>query len=146
MFQLKINANSNRFSTVVFLLLSHRSFLLDHIKTLTISNRDSPLAAKYFLSHIPVQEMIHLEKLTLVAFTHDEILLYLDFIDNAEENIAQNLARLHLYHTLYINTDPLYVYDTPAAIREYHSYSANRILTGNSQRLQSIIFNGYDVS
>lgn len=128
------------------LLLSHRSFLFDHIKALKISNRGSPLAAKYFLSHIPIQQMIHLEKLTLVAFTPDEILLYLDVIDNAEKNTFQHLVKLHLYQTLYINTDPLYVYDTPEALREYHSYLANRILTGNSQQLQSIIFDGYNVS
>ena len=39
------------------LLLDHQSSLFLFIRTLTISNRGSPLAAKYFLSHIPIQRI-----------------------------------------------------------------------------------------
>jgi hypothetical protein len=123
-------------------LLSNQSSLFFLIRTLTISNRGSPLAAKYFLSHIPIQEMIYLEKLTLIQFTGNELLSYLDVIGKDGQNTFQHLVTLRIYDPPYINFCPLW--KTWKEKGEYESTIINQVLMANNQRLQTIIFNGKD--
>jgi hypothetical protein len=126
-------------------LLYHRSSLFFFIRTLTISNRGSPLAAKYFLSYIPIQNMIYLEKMTLIEFTGKEILSYLDVIERAGENMFQYLIKLHIYDPQYINDSTLAILKTLEEQKEYESTIINRILTGNNCRLKSIMIDGDDM-
>lgn len=126
-------------------LLYHQSSLFFHIRTLTISNRGSPLAAKYFLSYIPIQNMIYLEKITLIKFTGKEILLYLDVIERAGENMFQYLITFHIYDPQYINDSTLAILKTLEEQKEYESTIINRILTGNNYRLKSIMIDGDDI-
>jgi hypothetical protein len=126
-------------------LLDHQSSLFLFIRTLTISNRGSPLAAKYFLSHIPIQDMFHLEKMTLVEFTGDEILSYLDVIERSSENMFRYFTVLHIDDPQYINGVTHGFRETPDERKEYESIMINRILTGNKQRLKSIIISGDDM-
>ena len=126
-------------------LLDYHLCLFSRIQTLTISNRGSPLAAKYFLSHIPIQNMIYLEKLTLIELTAKEIVSYLDVIGQADENIFQYLITLHIFDPQYINNDMHSIQKTLEDQIEYESIIINRILTGNKLRLKSILINGDDI-
>jgi hypothetical protein len=123
-------------------LLSNQSSLFSLVRTLTISNRGSPLAAKYFLSHIPLEDMIYLEKLTLIQFTGNELLSYLHVIDKDGQNTFQHLVTLNIYDPPYIVFWPLW--KTWKEKGEYESTIINKMLMANSQRLQTIIFNGED--
>ena len=139
------NCHLKQFQHVCSLLFSYRSSIFNHIRTLTISNRGSPFAAKYFLSHIPIQEMIYLEKLILIAFTGDEILSYLDLIENAGKNMFQHLVKLHIYDPQRVNNKPQAIHDSLEEQKEYESTIINRILTGNNYQLKSIMIDGDNI-
>ena len=139
------NCQLKQFQYGCYLLLSHRSSLFCHIRTLTISNRGSPLAGKYFLLHFPIEEMIYLEKLTLIAFTGDEILSYLYLIENAGKNMFQHLVTLRICDLSHIDSLVFTLRKTWNEQIEYESTLINRVLTANNQRLQSIIIDNGNV-
>jgi hypothetical protein len=126
-------------------LLDHQSSLFLLIRTFTISNRGSPLAAKYFLSHIRIQDMIYLEKLTLIKFTGDELLSYLDIIGKDGQHTLQHLVTLHICDPPYINHRAFRMCKTWTEQKDYESTIVNRVLMANNQRLQSIMIDGDDV-
>ena len=140
------NCQLKQFQYGCSILLHYRSTLFLFIRTLTISNRGSPLAAKYFLSHIPIQDMIFLEKLVLIKFTGDELLSYLDVIGTDDQNIFQHLVTLHIFDLPHVNQRPFNMRKTLKEQEEYESVIINRVLTANNQRLQSIMVDGEDVS
>jgi hypothetical protein len=123
-------------------LLHHQSSLFICIRTLTISNRGSPLAAKYFLSHIRMQDMIYLEKLTLIEVTGEEILAYLDVMERAGDNMFQHLNTLEIYDAQNISNNTLIIHNNNKEQGEFESSIMNRVLTGNNYRLKSIMING----
>jgi hypothetical protein len=139
------NCYLKQFQDGCFFLFSNQSSLFFLIRTLTISNRGSPLAAKYFLSHIPIQEMLYLEKLTLIELTGKEILSYLDVITNADQNMFQYLITLHIYDPQCINCSTHAIRDSLEEQNEYESTLINRIITGNNYRFKSIMINGDDI-
>jgi len=137
------NCHLKQFRYGCSFLLHHESSLLSFTRTLTISNRGSPSAAKYFLSQIPLQDMIYLEKITMIEFTGGEILSYLHVIETASENMFQHLTTLHIYDPNYINDSTYtFLHNSEKEQIEYESTIINRILTGNNYRLKSIIING----
>ena len=123
-------------------LLGRQSSLLPLIRTLSISNRGSPLAAKYFLSRIRMQDMIYLEKLTLIKCTGNEVLSYLDVIGRDGEHTFQHLVTLHICDPLLINSGAFHLFEHWTEQKDYESNIINRILMANDQRLQSIMIKG----
>ena len=139
------NCQLKQFQHGCSFLLCHQSSLFFHIQTLTISNRGSPLAGKYFLSHIPIKNMINLKKLTLNEFTGNEILSYLDVIEDTGGYMFQHLTTFHIYNPKY-NYSSMHAYhDTLEEQKEYESTIINRILTGNNYQLKSVMINGNDL-
>lgn len=126
-------------------LLSHQSSLFPFIRTLTISNRGSPSAARYFLLHIPIQDMIYLEEMRLIDFTGDEILSYLDVIERTNENIFQYFTVLYIDNPQNIDGAMHAHCKTSDETKEYQSNMINRILTGNKQRFKSIVISGEQI-
>ena len=126
-------------------LLNHQSSLFPLIRTLTISNRGSPSAAEYFLLHVPIQDMIYLEKIRLIEFTGDEILSYLDVIERTNENVFRYLAVLHIDDAQYFNGATYTYRQTPDEAKNYESNMINRVLTGNKQRFESILISSNDI-
>ena len=123
-------------------LLSHQSSLFPFIRTLTISNRGSPSAARYFLLHISIQDMIYLEEMRLIEFTGDEILSYLAVIERTNENIFPYFTVLYIDNPKNIDGAMHAHCKTSAECEKYQSIMINRILTGNKQQLKSIIISG----
>lgn len=134
-----------RFRYECSFLLHHQLSLFSFIRSLTISNRGSPLAAKYFLFNITIQNMIYLEKPTLIQSIGKDILSYLDIIDQAGENMFQYFTTLHINDPQYINGGLYAMQYTSEEQTNYESTIINRILTGNNSRLKSIIMNGDDI-
>lgn len=135
----------NHFQHGCSFLLKHQSSLFPRIRTLTISNRGSPSAAKYFLLHIPIQDMIDLEKIRLIEFTGDEILSYLDMINRTNESMFQHLTVLHIDDPQYFNGATYTRRQTRDEVKNYQSIMINRILTGNRQRFKSIRISSDDI-
>lgn len=134
----------NYFRTGCSILVHHQSSLLHLIRTLTISNRGSPLAARSFLSLVSLENMIYLEKLTFIEFTGHEILLYLDAIERNSENMFQYLTTLYIDHPQCIDSHAYAWLGTPEKKQEHQSILINQILTGNKYRFKSIVIHGDD--